>query len=556
MEHLGTDHVNPFGENFRFFKFYPSNSHKKVVHRITRGLEGNCGLALLTGEIGIGKTSVCRHIIQSSSGEFVFAESGNPFLKPAEQLYIFCQQFGVDVAEDYSIRDLTDALTAFFMQKAEEGIKPVIVIDECHLLAAEHFSLLLVLYNLRIGAMPLVQMVLIGQVEIMARLKEPGLEALNQRIGVRCELAPMNKEETKKYIQFKLHNAEFPDLDVFTPATLNRLWQVTGGLPRLINHACSHALDSIAFTGESTVSPQLIDQVAADPMYQGLFTIRTIKESSRYRLKIAAIAASVCLVGAVGYFLLRPSTPVVVTAPHPVTQEFADASQESVAAPLIASNVPSEVVPSTSKQQMQGVQAPQQVPVTPQRSAAGNVRTKSVIQSSNSPTRKDGVDAEGLAESVSSSRQTNATVVQAASVVESQPSSVGTAPREDVPAVAQRGNTRFGGTVVEFASAAKNKGIAKTATPVKKVTNGLSQKPKDEMAALLADALDESMHPALARLQVSAVAWSEVEAERIAVLNNRIVHEGDSLGAFVLERIGRDYLLFIVDGTRYKKKWT
>ena len=68
-----TAQINPFGEQFRTFQFYPSESHKKVVHRITRGLECNCGLILLTGEIGIGKTSVCRHIMQSFGDKYIFS---------------------------------------------------------------------------------------------------------------------------------------------------------------------------------------------------------------------------------------------------------------------------------------------------------------------------------------------------------------------------------------------------------------------------------------------------------------------------------------------------
>ncbi|OBQ46591.1 AAA family ATPase [Halodesulfovibrio spirochaetisodalis] len=648
----GQTPANPFGEQFRTFHFYPSESHKHIVHRITRGLEANCGLTLLTGEIGIGKTSVCRYLMQSFGASYIFAESGNPFLKPAEQLYHFCKQFGVDTTGRNSIHDLTDALHTFFMEQAELGKKPVIIMDESHLLATEHFSLLLVLYNMRQGSTPLVQIILIGQVEIMDRLREPGFEALNQRIGVRCELTPLTAEETRNYIQFKLEHAEFPNQNVFEQKTLKKIWQVTGGLPRLINHACSHALDHITFTGAQSVSEKLIDEVSSDPMYQDLFTIRTKKDTQKYRAAAAIVAIIfVGIFAATQLTMFSGTTPEAedMTVATTSTQQTAPqaAAPQKTASVQAAKNeqpIPAQQVtpakqvavttpPATVTKQaavQNTVPAPQANPVqqvaqaevekTVQLKAVQVTRPASVQGSQPAPITVTPVQSEPvLTKPANTVAQTPpvktvrpvktvqppvASVQQPQPVQQVQPAQQAVTPAQpSVPtnqqvlplqapasteqtAVAQAGTPQ---AVEQPLQAAPTKSVEQPQAPAtlanqqpEQNTQQVAQQnaapvvslpplgtkkeahvpayatapapqeasaPKAESTLIL----DEDTHPAIRALEVSAVAWSEKPEARMVVVNDRIFHEGDKVGALTLEKINKSYLIFSLDGIRYRK---
>ena len=486
-----TVHVNPFGEQFRTFHFYPSESHKKVVHRITRGLECNCGLILLTGEIGIGKTSVCRYIVQSFGDEYLFAESGNPFFKPAEQLYTFCKQFGIDTSNRHSISDLTEGLHEFFLQQAEEGKKPVIIIDESHLLAAEHFSLLLVLSNMRFGAIPLVQIILIGQVEIMDRLKQPGLEALNQRIGVRCELFPLNKQETSNYIQFKLDQAEFPDTEIFESKALGRIWHVTGGLPRLINHISSHALDSISFSGARKISSPLIDNVASDPMYQGLFTIRTKKQHHKFGVIAAIILLSSLLLWTANHFSLVKFPQI--TPPETIAESSDSFSPEPLQPQLedkildILPQMPAPPEVTTNHDELNTSQS---------LTVATNNKPVSIVVH-DLPTEKD---------------------------TASEPPTIDRQPQLEERNFVDQGHNIQDESVID-----------------------------DKNTLFSEERLDEPSHPAIEALQIDAVAWSEDPESRMVVIGNQILHEGDQVGRSILKTIERDYLIFSLGGIEYKK---
>ncbi len=301
---IGTG-ANPFSDSSKSFHFYPSQSHRRGVHRITRGLRSACGLILLIGEIGIGKTTLARHVQSSCRREFAFAELGNPYLTPNEQLHFLCSRFKVNATGLTTTDDYVQALRRCFVRLLEQGRPPVVVLDESHLLDRAHFGLLLILSNLRHEEKPLVQILLVGQMELLERLAEPGLEAMNQRIGVRCELAPLNREDTGRYIQFKLHKAGHLGRSPFTYKAVARIWEISGGLPRLINHACSHALDHAGFAGKTRITPDNIERVYRDPLYTGLFRIRTQPER-RTRRAVPAIAATVlCLVLAGFFFWFR-----------------------------------------------------------------------------------------------------------------------------------------------------------------------------------------------------------------------------------------------------------
>ena len=262
--------INTFGDSSTTFHFFPSAVHKLSVHRIASGLESRCGLVLLTGEIGTGKTTLCKYVQEWRAERFVFAELGNPFLTPAEQIHHFCREFGLP--ESDTLKAGISALEHFFHEQYEAGKLPVLIYDESHLLAKDHFGQIQIFSNLRRENKPLVQVLLVGQIELLARLKEPGLESLNQRIGVRCELEALNDADTQRYIDFKLSLGGADNVASFDPRSYKEVWKLTRGVPRLINHACSLLMDHLAFSGQTRVTPEIVKRLADDGMYADLFS--------------------------------------------------------------------------------------------------------------------------------------------------------------------------------------------------------------------------------------------------------------------------------------------
>lgn len=263
--------LNPFSDSSKDFPFFPSQSHRKGAQRIVRGLESACGLILLTGEIGIGKTSLSRYIQGYLASRFVFVELGNPYQTPLEQAFQCCEKFNVHAAGMASLHDCVDALEAHFRFLVKEGRKPVIVFEESHLLTKRHLSLIHILSNLRAHEKPLVQILIVGQLEILELLDMEGMEALNQRIGVRCRLAPLIRSDVDKYIRFKLEAGGFSEGILFSPKAVERIWRASGGIPRLINHLCGHVFDGTASGGTTEISADMVVEVCKDSVYSGLF---------------------------------------------------------------------------------------------------------------------------------------------------------------------------------------------------------------------------------------------------------------------------------------------
>ncbi len=297
---VAKNRLNPFGDSSKNFPFFPSLCHKKGVHRIVRGLESSCGLILLTGKIGVGKTSLSRYIQEYLTERFAFVELGNPYQTPLEQIFHCCEKMGIPAEGLSTIHDCVEKLEKRFKELVAQGKRPVIVFEESHLLTKRHLGLIHILSNLRVQDGPLVQILLVGQLEILDLLDTEGMEALNQRIGVRCRLASLNRDDTERYICFKMETGGLEGVS-FSRRAVDHVWRQSGGVPRLVNHICAHSLDALAFKGTSVVSAGLVDEVCRDSVYSGLFHSSRQKETLLPRMRgwITAVGLAVVTVCAV-----------------------------------------------------------------------------------------------------------------------------------------------------------------------------------------------------------------------------------------------------------------
>jgi general secretion pathway protein A len=248
--------------NQRFL--FLSKTHKEVYAHLIYGIESRAGFVEVTGEVGTGKSTILRTLLSHLDEDkyrvsFIF----NPKLTAFELLRNINREFGV--ADDgLSSADLIQTLNEFLLAENQEGRTPILVIDEAQNLSGEVLEQIRLLSNLETEEDKLIQVILVGQPELRHHLSDHSLRQLNQRIAVRYQLRPLNREETTSYILHRLNIAGRPDGNVFTQSALKKVFQCSGGVLRRINLICDRALLTAYSEERGTVSPRDVKQAVAE----------------------------------------------------------------------------------------------------------------------------------------------------------------------------------------------------------------------------------------------------------------------------------------------------
>jgi len=241
-----------------------SDNHKEVFAHLLYGIRNHSGFIEVTGEVGTGKTTVLRTLLNQLDNEdyrlaFVF----NPALSALELLQTINREYGVNSASS-SRSELQTALNEFLLAENRAGRTVVLVIDEAQNLQAEVLEEIRLLSNLETETDKLVQIVLVGQPELAATLSRPDLRQLSQRITVRYHLKPMSAADTTEYINHRLRVAGHAGHELFEPRAIREIWRFSRGYPRLINVVCDRAL-LVGFAGESRrITAGMIRQAIAE----------------------------------------------------------------------------------------------------------------------------------------------------------------------------------------------------------------------------------------------------------------------------------------------------
>ncbi|MDD5028413.1 MAG: AAA family ATPase [Rhodoferax sp.] len=255
---------------------FMSERHREALAHLLYGVTGSNqasggsggGFVLLTGDIGTGKTTICRCFLAQIPPNCHVAYIFNPKLSVLELLQSICQEFHVALKATYTgtptVKDYIDALNAFLLHSHANGQSSVLIIDEAQNLAADVLEQLRLLTNLETNERKLLQIVLIGQPELRAMLERPELEQLAQRVVARFHLDALSPSETGQYIAHRLGVAGHTGALPFDEKALQRIHRLTHGVPRRINLLCARALLGAWATGQNRVNRKVVDKAAAE----------------------------------------------------------------------------------------------------------------------------------------------------------------------------------------------------------------------------------------------------------------------------------------------------
>ena len=241
-----------------------SEQHKEALAHLLYGAGESGGFVLLSGEVGTGKTTVCRAFLEQIPDGVDVALILNPAMTANELMLAICDEFRIVVPErERSVKALVDRLNAYLLDAHARGRRPVVMIDEAQNLRPKVLEQIRLLTNLETTKHKLLQIFLIGQPELRTLLSRPGLRQLNQRITARFHLMPLSIGETGAYIRHRLMIAGV-DRPLFTRAAIKRIHKASGGVPRLINVLCDRALLGACVRRAALVTPAIVDQAVKE----------------------------------------------------------------------------------------------------------------------------------------------------------------------------------------------------------------------------------------------------------------------------------------------------
>ncbi|HEX5705154.1 MAG TPA: AAA family ATPase [Pyrinomonadaceae bacterium] len=244
----------------RFLYFTPS--HTEVMANLHYGIESGRGLIVVTGEVGTGKTTLLRWMMQRLDRTVMVAYIFNPRLSVAEFYQYLATLFNIGEWENKS--DLLIELGRVLESRHNRGLRTVLVVDEGHGLSTEVLEEIRLLCNFESDTAKHLQIVLTGQPELREVLNQPNLRQLKQRVALRCEITALpNVEETAQYIASRLKVAGAAKTDLFSPGAVDYIFRCAAGIPRNINNLCDNALLNGFASGATVISRAMIEEVAA-----------------------------------------------------------------------------------------------------------------------------------------------------------------------------------------------------------------------------------------------------------------------------------------------------
>ena len=240
LEYLGL-HEKPFSITADPSFLYLSKKHREALSHMIYGVKERKGFVEITGEIGTGKTTLCKALLRHLDPGTKTALILQPDLSELQLLQAIVQDFGLNPMQSNRL-GFFNQLNRFLLEQAGMGCNIVLVIDEAQNLSLRILEQIRMLSNLETDKEKLIQIILVGQPQLKTKLASPALEQLRQRIGVRYHITSLDLDEVRTYIAHRLRVAGSDGTLEWTPEGLQEVYQCSKGIPRLINLVCDRAL--------------------------------------------------------------------------------------------------------------------------------------------------------------------------------------------------------------------------------------------------------------------------------------------------------------------------
>lgn len=253
--------------------FFESTRHAEAFSHLVYGIQQRKGIIVITGEIGTGKTTLCRTLLTRLTKNVKTALILNPHFSGKQLLELIVKDLGI-AGQFKNKLSLHTALNEFLLEQSSQGNNVVLIVDEAQNLVVSQLEQIRLLSNLETEKTKLLQIILMGQPELLKKLGLSSLRQLNQRVSVRYHLLPLEQSEVCDYIHHRLrvaggfHNERLPPPVHFTKKAVDAVFLYSKGTPRLINILCDRALLSGYVTETDTITEQHIGQCAKEVVYQ------------------------------------------------------------------------------------------------------------------------------------------------------------------------------------------------------------------------------------------------------------------------------------------------
>ncbi len=306
---------------------YMSDRHREALGHLIYGMKADSGFVLLTGEVGTGKTTVCRCLLGQIPENSEIAFILNPKLSVVELLATICDELEISYPEGNSSGKIfIDRINSYLLDAHGQGKQTVLIIDEAQNLSVDVLEQIRLLTNLETDKRKLLQVIMLGQPELNLMLERPELRQLAQRVTARYHLEPLSKGEIEGYLNHRLAVAGV-ERPLFPIKTINKLYSLSGGVPRVINLLCDRALLGAYVKGENIVSPVLLAEAGNE-----VFGKRGTGGSGRNDLWQWLLTAllSLILISGIAFLVLLMKQPSLdqVTERHEPTEKVGTLSPD------------------------------------------------------------------------------------------------------------------------------------------------------------------------------------------------------------------------------------
>ena len=309
---------------------YMSEQHREALAHLIYGFNGDGGFVLLTGEVGAGKTTVCRCLLEQIPENIDIAFILNPKLSVQELLATICDEFRIKYpADNVSVKVYVDLINTYLLDAHSRGRQAVLLIDEAQNLDPDILEQLRLLTNLETNQQKLLQIILIGQPELRDKLSKPELLQLSQRVTARYHLGSLSKKEVGNYVKHRLSVAglRYP---LFPDSAVKELYRQSRGVPRIINVICDRALLGAYVQKKDKVKKSILKKAAAE-VFGGARHSFPLKKARTWSLVILAVIAVGAVFAASYYKQIRViETDTFVEIPDVESMEEESLQEESL----------------------------------------------------------------------------------------------------------------------------------------------------------------------------------------------------------------------------------